>query len=436
MAAAPDHSLPKQCDDWGDLKAAYRFLHHDRVTPERIQQTHRQNVRAALVRGGYPVVLAVQDTSELDYTTQTTAQGLGPIGQGTRQGLLQHSTLAVTPDGHLHGVFHQIWKARVPKPEGETRTQMRLRPKESDLWPDSVRAIEPLGDSTRLVHVADRGGDTFDMMLQCHRHGVGFLIRSQKDRRINGQTDKLWSFIANQPVAGYRDVLVRARGTRPARIARLSIRWAQVRLDPPQGDPRFKESLPVWVVQALETDPPPGIEPIHWILLTSEAVGTFEQACQRVDWYACRWIIEEWHKVVKTGCRLEASQLKDIEALSCLAAFVAVIGVRLLQVRDLAQTTLDQDADDPSSPANQPSALAALVPTVWRIIVARQARCPVQRLSPRLFWLTIAKRGGYLARKRDGPPGWQTIWKGWSDFMLMVLGAELYRQASELETYG
>ena len=436
MAAAPDHSLPKQCDDWCDLKAAYRFLHHHDVSPERIQQTHRQGVRAALVRAGHPVVLAVQDTTELDYTTQTMAQGLGPIGKGTRRGLLQHSTLAVTPDGQLHGVLHQIWRARLPKPEGETRTQMRLRPKESDLWPDSVRAVGSLGDSTRLVHVADRGGDTFDMMLHGGHHGVGFLIRSQKDRRINGKTDKLWSFIARQPAAGHRDVPVPARNGCPARIARLSIRWAQVRLDPPQGDPRFKESLPVWVVQAVETDPPEGVEPIDWILLTSEAVATFEQAGQRVNWYACRWIIEEWHKVEKTGCRLEASQLKNAEALNCLAAFVAVISVRLLQVRDLAQTTLDQDAGDPSLPANQPLALAALVPAVWRIVVAGQARCPVQQLSPRLFWLTIAKRGGYLARKGDGPPGWQTIWKGWSDFMLMVLGVELYLQGNEFETYG
>ncbi len=436
MAAAPDHSLPKQCDDWGDLKAAYRFLHHPDVSPERIQQTHRHQVRAALVEAGHPVVLAVQDTTELDYTTQMTAQGLGPIGKGTHRGLLQHSTLAVTPDGRLHGVLHQIWKARVPKPEGETRTQMRLRPKESDLWPDSVRAVGSLGDGSRLVHVADRGGDTFDMMLHGRHHGVGFLIRSQKDRCINGKSDKLWSYIARQPVAGYRDLPVPARDGRPARVARLCIRWGQVRLDPPQGDPRFKEPLPVWVVQAVETDPPDGIEPINWILLTSEAVANFEQACERVDWYTCRWIIEEWHKVEKTGCRLEASQLKDAKALSCLAAIVAVISVRLLQVRDLAQTTLDQDADDPSLAANRPGELVALVPQVWRVVVARKARCPLLRLTPRLFWMTIAKRGGYLARKGDGPPGWQTIWKGWSDFMLMVLGVELYLDADQPETYG
>ena len=186
------------------------------------------------------MVMAVQDTSELDFTRQTTMQGLGPIGGGGGRGLLQHSTLAVTPDGGVLGVLHQIWRPRVPKPEGETRTQMRLRPKESDLWPESVRAVGSLGGRTRLVHVADRGGDTFDMMLHCRNHGVGFLIRSQKDRCINGRTDKLWSFVARQPVGGYRDVPVPARKDCPARIARLAIRWGQVRLDPPlTRGPRF-----------------------------------------------------------------------------------------------------------------------------------------------------------------------------------------------------
>lgn len=436
MASAPDHSLPKQCNDWGDLKAAYRFFHHAGVSPEQIQHTHRRQIHQIITGGRHPVVLAIEDTSELDFTTQTTAKGLGPIGKGTRQGLLQHSTLAVVPDGSVLGVLHQIWKPRVPKPEGETRTQMRLRPKESDLWPDSVRAVGSLGGRTRLVHVADRGGDTYDMMLTCRDHQVGFLIRSQKDRRINGKTDKLWSFVGRQSVGGCRDVPVPARDGRPARIARLAIRWGRVQLAPPQGDPRFSEPLAVWVMQAAEIDPPNGVEPIEWTLLTSEAMETFEQACERVDWYACRWIIEEWHKVEKTGCRLEASQLKDAAALSCLAAFVAVISVRILQVRNLAQTTLEQDSDDPSLPANQPAALTALVPLIWRIVVARKARCPVERLCPRLFWLTIAKRGGYLARKGDGPPGWQTIWKGWSDFMLMVVGVELYLQGNEPSTYG
>lgn len=434
MAAAPDQSLPQQCDHWADLKAAYRFLHHENVTPDLIQQAHRQAVRQTC--DAHPVVLAIQDTSELDYTAQSMATGLGPIGNGSGRGLLQHSTLAATPEGLLLGVLHQIWTTRQPKPEGETRTQMYLRDKESDLWPDSVRAVGSLGPATRLVHVCDRGGDTFDMMVHCRDHGVGFLIRSKKDRRINGKTDKLWSFIARQGVGGHRDVLVRAGDGQPARIARVSIRFGKVSLDPPQGDPRFKAPLDVYVVQAVETQPPLGVEGLDWILLTSEGVETAAHAWQRVDGYACRWLIEEWHKVEKTGCRLEASQLKDAHALACLAAFVAVVAVRILQVRDGVQDLAGQNADDLSQPANQPETLTALAPPIWRLLVARKARCPVERLTPRLFWLTIAKKGGWLGRKSDGPPGWQTIWRGWYDFLLMVIGVELYCESPAPVTYG
>lgn len=426
MAAAPDQSLPQQCETWADLKAAYRFLHHERVTPERIQQSHRALVREACA--AHPVVLVLEDTSELDFTRQTTAVGLGPIGNGSGRGLLQHSALAMAPKGPLLGVLHQTWTTRTPKPEDETRTQMRRRDKESDLWPDTVVAIGSLGPTTRAVHVCDRGGDTFDMMVRCRDHPAGFLIRSQKDRRINGHTDKLWAFINRQTDAGHRDVRVPARDGKPARVVRLSIRFGRVSLDPPQGDPRFETPLSVWVVQAVETHPPAGVEPLNWILLTSEAAETFAQACERVDWYACRWLIEEWHKVEKTGCGLETSQLKDAHALSCLAAFVAVNAVRILQTRDLVRDLSTQDGEEASLPANQPAALADQAPHLWRVLVARKAGCAPDKLTPRLFWLTIAKKGGWLGRKSDGPPGWQTIWRGWYDFLLMVIGAELYRE--------
>jgi hypothetical protein len=434
MVTAPDQSLPQQCDDWADLKAAYRFLHHQRVTPEGIQQCHRQAVRQACA--AHAMVLAIQDTSELDYTSQSAAAGLGPIGNGSGRGLLQHSTLAATPDGRLLGVLHQIWTTRTPKPEGETRTEMYLREKESDQWPESVTAVGSLGPTTRVVHVCDRGGDTFDMMAHCRDRHAGFLLRSQKDRRINGKTDTLWSFIARRPIAGHRDVLVPARDGRPPRIARVSIRFDRASLDPPQGDPRFHVPLPVWGVQAIETQPPSGIEGLDWILLTSEAVETAAQAWERVDWYACRWLIEEWHKVEKTGCRLEASQLKDAQALACLAAFVAVVAVRILQMRDVVQDLAEEDTDDPVRPANQPATLVALAPPIWRLLVARKARCPIEQLTPRVFWLTLAKKGGWLGRKSDGPPGWQTIWRGWHDFLLMVIGVELYCESSASETYG
>jgi len=434
MAAAPNQSLPKQCGDWPDLKAAYRFLNHADVTPDLIQSTHRQQTRALCSK--HKVVLGLQDCTELDFTRRLATQGLGPIGDGRGRGMLQHSTLAVTPDGHVLGVLHQIFRNRVPAPEGETRQERRERPKESDFWHESVEAIGSLGPHPRLVHVADRGGDDFSMMVSCAAHGVGFLIRAQHDRCVNGGSDKLWSYMQSRAAAGYRDVPVPARDGQPARVARLAVHFDRVRLDPPKGDPRFTQPLEVWVVYVVEKNPPKGVEPIEWMLLTSEAVDSLASACERVDWYACRWIIEEWHKAEKTGCQLEASQLKEAEAIQCLASFVAVIAVRMLQLRDLAQMATASATQDRDPSADRPEALRAVVPYSWLFVVACLAKCGPEALTPHQFWLTIAKQGGYIGRKGDGPPGWQVIWRGWYDIMMMVRGAELRMPASDAETYG
>lgn len=424
MAHAPDGSLPKQCEDWGDLKAAYRFLNNPKVTPEQIQHTHRQRVRRQCQTS--PVILGVQDTTELDFTAHPAVEGLGPIGNGGGRGLLQHSTLAITPQGDLVGVLHQIWRTRVPVPEGETRRQRLGRPRESDFWPESVRAVGSLESDTRLVHITDRGGDLFEMMSACgEQENVGFVIRAQHNRWVDEGTDKLWPLMGKQAVAGHRDVLVPSRNGEPKRIAQVSIRHARVSLNPPCRDPRFTEPMMVWTVYAVEESPPAGVEPIEWMLLTSEAVETFDDACERADWYCVRWLIEEWHRVEKTGCRLEASQLKTAAGLECWAALIAITAIRLLQLRDLAQSAVGDEAESSASPANRPAVLQALVPRTWLLIVARLAKHDAEALTPRQFWLTIAKRGGFIGRKRDGPPGWMTIWRGWYDVMMMVQGVEL-----------
>ena len=424
MAEAPDRSLPKQSEDWGDLKAAYRFLNNPKARPDRIQQTHRRLVRQRC--RACPVVLAVQDTTELDFTPHRTVEGLGPIGNGRGHGLLQHSTLAMHPKGDLIGVLHQIWRPRVPVRDGETRSQRLARPRESDFWPQSVRAIGSLGADTRLIHVTDRGGDLFETMVACgEQEHTGFLIRAQHDRWVNGGRDKLWAYLAKQPVAGYRDVPIPTRNGQPGRMARVSIRFAWVSLDPPCRDPRFTKPMAVWAVYALEENPSEGVEPIAWMLLTSESVETPAEACTRVDWYGLRWVIEEWHRVEKTGCQLEATQLKTAGAIERWAALVAICAVRLLQLRNLAQSAVGQEREEPDSPAHQSETLQALVPPTWLLIVAKLARSGADALTPRQFWLTIAKRGGFIARKNDGPPGWMTIWRGWYDIMMMVHGVEL-----------
>jgi len=451
MATAPDQSLPGQHEDWADLKAAYRFFNNPKVTPQRIQEAHRGHVRAACA--SHARILAIQDGSELDYTTHRSVTGLGFVGGDTGRGLLQHSTLAVTTDGRLLGVLHQIWWKRVRTAEGETRRQRQARETESDLWATSIRAVGTLGDSTRVIHVCDRGADDFGTLQAAYDEGAGFLIRAKHDRYVNDGSDRLWSLLSCRPIGGYREIEVPARPAQgktpaqPARRAKPALRWTKVELCPPRNDPRYRTPLSVFAIYVSEVDPPPGVEAVEWMLLTSETVETVEDANAMVTWYTHRWTIEKWHKATKTGCRLEAAQLKSAEGLERLAALLAVVAVRLVQLRDLAQADLSDRAGSPthswtstpsmtspsdsslsvSPPDDSPAALQAELPWEWILVVSHLAHCRPEELTPRVFWLTLAKRGGFLARKSDGLPGWQTIWKGWNKVMPLVQGLELHR---------
>jgi len=153
-------------------------------------------------------------------------------------------------------------------------------------------------------------------------------------------------------------------------------------------------------------------------------------------WYGYRWLIEEWHKVEKTGCRLEASQLKSVEAPERMAALTAVVAVRLMQLRDLAQTAKDPAEPEPKEPRDQAIEWQAAVPRAWILVVSHLARCRAEALTPRLFWLTMAKRGGYLGRKHDGPPGWKTIWRGWSEIVMLAQGFELHQEMIKEQSCG
>jgi len=434
ITAHPQHSLPKACDDWSDLKAAYRFLSNPRVRPHDIQAPHRRQTRARCA--DHPITLVAQDTTLLDFTSRKKVKGLGPIGNGGGQGLLQHTALAVTPEHEAVGVLHQTWLTCPQPPEGETRKERLARPKKTDVWSDTVHAVGAAPPGTRFVHVADREADGFQMMQACEDHGVGFLIRAQHDRCVEQDTDKLWSWMDAQPVRDRRVIEVPASHQRPARKAKLELRFGHVTLDPPKQDRRFKEPLRVTAVYVKEPKLPEGAEPIEWMLLTREPTDTVEQAWERVQWYRCRWLIEEFHKAEKSGCRLEASQLDHAEDIQRLAAIVAVTAVRLLMLRQLAdrsrqspeEESSDPKAADGDSTAQQATVLQRAVPWLWIVVVAgADKKKPVdpRTLTPREFWLRIARRGGYIGRRGDGRPGWSTIWKGWYDFMLMFQGAEL-----------
>lgn len=425
MADAPNQSLPKQCGSWGDLKAAYRLLNHPRIRPEQITAAHREHTRERAQQD--PVVVCVQDTTDLDYTHRTAVRGLGKIGDGGGRGFRQHTGLAVSEDGAVLGILHQEWFLPCEPPEGETRRQRQARWSEPDVWGDTARGIGVWRRPSRLIHVGDRHSDVFRFLCVCRELGHGFLVRAMHDRYVDDGTEHLWERLRHQPAGFVQTVQVGAQRTphnrlkRSRRSARVTARYASVLLPPPRNDPRTARQPPIraWAIYVLEEDPPAGEAPLEWMLLTSEPVQSDADAEGCLRRYRVRWTIEEWHRAFKEGCRVERSQLDDIHDLQRLAALAGVIAVRMLQLRDLA--------DEDSREADNPAALQHHAPPLWIEVVSRLAGLAAEALTPRAFLLTIARRGGYLGRTHDGRPGWKVLWQGWYDIERMIEGLEVIR---------
>ena len=414
-------SIPKSCGRWADILGAYRLLSNGAVDPHEIQRPHRDLTREACVGRG--VVLAVADITDLDYTDHPKTTGLGKLGDGRQRGLQQHTVLAVEPEGGVLGILDQRWYTRPESPECESRRARQSRWCEADVWSDAVRTIGASPEGCRLIHVGDRGADNFSMIRACVERGVGFLSRAMHDRLVDGDPERLWAFMGQRPVLGSMEVEVSAHRTgmqrdrRAARTARVALRGGTVEIPAPINDPRHTGASPclVHVVYVCEEEPPEGVQPVDWMLLSSEAAPTGEDAQRLAGWYSRRWSIEEFHRVEKEGCRLEASQLDDAEDLKRLAAVTGVVAVRLLQLRDMASGA-HAGRDDPA-------ALRGLVSAPWIAIVAALARVEAGRLTAQQFWRTVARQGGWIGRTSDPRPGWKCIWRGWYDISLMVRGA-------------
>lgn len=429
MAESPSESLPKQCRCWGDLKAAYRLLNHPQIEPQQLTEVHREQTRHLAQREA--VVLSIQDTTELNYTHRTAVRGLGKIGDGKGRGFCQHTALGVRPDGQLLGILHQEWYLRPEPPSNETRHQRQSRWNPPDVWGDTAEGIGHWADGTRLIHVGDRHSDVFRFLCTCRSLGHGFVVRAMHNRYLQGGKDRLWAHLRQQPGAFIETVEVGVQRTRGNRIKRskrnanVTVRYASVVLPRPENDPRTSDEAAVgtWAVYVLEENPPASEEPLEWMLLSSEPIESADDAREILGWYRRRWIIEEWHRALKEGCRVERSQLDDVSDLQRLVALSGVVAVRLLQLREMA------DASNPQ--ADAPAALQASTPPEWIAMVARLAELSPEELTPRLFLGTIARRGGYLGRKSDPRPGWKVLWRGWRDVQCMVVGAELMRSPPE-----
>ncbi len=400
LAQRPGAALPEACGNGAMLKAAYRFFTNDAIVPDDMLQSHIEATYSRL--NAAPLVLAVQDTTEANWTNLRVTEGLGPLGNSACHGLLVHTTFAITPERVPLGLLaQQVW-ARDPDDIGKRarRKQLPISQKESQKWLNSLDAVFTARDScpiTHIISVGDREADVYDVLAAPRPVGVDLLRRASWNRCVNTPQRYVWDTVAVQPVAAQLVLHVPRRGVQPARQATLALRFCPLTLFPPKH--RKAERLPgvdLWVVQVCEVDPPAEAEPIEWLLLTTVAVEGVDDAIERVQWYSCRWGIEVWHRILKSGCRLEARQFQKAERLHRALVLYSVLAWRIFYATMLARAV-------PDVPCS-----VLLDPDEWQALYCAIHRVPTPPEEPPTLGQAVnwmAQLGGFVGRRRRDRPG-------------------------------
>jgi hypothetical protein len=426
--AQPAANIPQACQSRAKTKAAYRLFEHKAVKMDAILASHYHSTMERIAREKIPVVLAVQDTTSFNYDTHADMEGLGPINKRVdgAQGILLHDTMAYTTQGTAMGLVDiQVW-ARDPKQFGKraTRYERAIEQKESYKWLKSfqgaARLQRQLGAATTVVSVGDREADIYELFLLAQKDPSHpkLLIRAEQDRRLQDSDANLWRYMQSQAVAGKRELdLPRTKG-RPARHCVLEVRFARVELRAPKRNPSLQPQR-VWAVYVNEVGPPSPKEAIEWMLLTTLEVNNYEQAAEKIDWYNKRWGIEEYHKTLKSVCRIEDRQLGDRTVWQNCLAIDLVVAWRIEHIKKLART-------QPQAPCT-----IAFDEHEWQAVFALQRPkllLPSTPPSVREITRLIAELGGFLGRKSDGEPGSITLARGLQRLHDIVTGILLVQK--------
>lgn len=409
-------NIPQAFKTTSEAAAAYRFFSNKAVDAATILKPHFE---ATLGRAAHErVVLSAQDTTSFNFTSRVSTEGLGPIGNksGTStRGLHLHSSLLLSTAGTPLGLIDAQFWARNPKEYGKSRERYKLpiEKKESRKWLAGYKAATDAQNrlpGTTFVSVGDREYDIYEVFLAAKqvKNGAQLLVRALHRARCIvdevGKTRHLEEYLESLPIGGTMEVTVKRNKERKSRDSTLELRYAKVSLKRPFDKRQFKQSIEMWAILARESTPPAGEEPIDWMLLTTMPVTSEAECKEKITWYTKRWRIEELHRAVKSGCKIEARQLRSARRLMSCMAIDLVVGYHMLDFARAARET-------PDAPCT-----SHLKEYEWMALVAFLAESgekptiptPTLREAARM----VGRLGGFLGRKRDGEPGAQVIWRG------------------------
>jgi Transposase DNA-binding/Transposase Tn5 dimerisation domain len=417
---SPSASIPEAAGDEGQTTATYRFYANDRVTTTGL----RRGVALASAQRclDQDALLVVQDTTTLNFTGLHAIPELGPIDSGgLARGVHLHTALAVTPKGQVLGILDQQYWAR-PQPG-----QPGPREKESSKWIyglDGAREIlyTAAGDRPvpRLIHLMDREGDAYEVMMAVEDAGDSAIIRCAQNRRVDGPLATAHQAVRSQPVLCRTTVEVDRKAGVPQRLAWVELRSMSVSLVPDLQKYPYAWPMTWNLVEVWEPTPPPGVEPVHWLLWTKEPAASAEKALEVVRKYTCRWPIEEVHLVLKSGCKVEDLRLESWEGLEKAVTVNAAVAARIVSLRDLARET-------PEAPAAQVLTHAEVEVLVCHF--GKGMKPTELTIGQAVLW--IGRLGGHLNRKRDGMPGVRTLWRGLHNLTWLVAGFQASKRLRE-----
>jgi hypothetical protein len=423
-------TIPMACQDWASTKAAYRFFSNQRVSEREILAGHFQATRARFrVTEGW--VLVLHDTTEFSFQredpqsiglTNRVNCGKDPAGRfrmHTVCGLLMHSSLVVTTEGLPLGIAAvKFWTRKRFKGCNALKkkinpTRVPIEEKESVRWLENLKqATTLLNEPQRCIHIGDRESDIYELFCVAQEAGTHFLVRTCVDRLAEDGTRTISQEMDEAPSKCLHRVEVRDQQGHCSR-ATLEIRWRRIRVLPPIGKQKRYPELTLTVIYAQELGTPKDREPIDWKLLTDLPVSSRAQAIQKLVWYASRWKVETYHKILKSGCKAEASRLRTADRLVNLISVFSILSWRLFWMTMLNRSDSGMSAGHVFSKTER-QLLDHLVPD-------RPADRTLKRSLS--FYITkLARLGGYLARADDPPPGNKVMWRGLSRLTDIELG--------------
>jgi hypothetical protein len=435
LSGGVGESIPWACQDWTSTKAAYRFFANQRVGESAILGGHFHATAKRLATGTWPVLM-LHDTTEFNFRRKDVAA----VGMTTRMpqrklngkpqhhdvcGILMHSSLAVTLDGLPLGLTAIKFWSR-DKFYGCNQMKKRINPtripiehKESYRWLENVRQSTAwLQEPLRCVHIGDRESDIYELFCTAQAIGTHFLFRTCVDRLAGDGKHTVTTEMEEVRVKGLHRIEVRDRKGEVSQAV-LEIRYRRIRVLPPINKKKEYPELLLTVIYAQERGEPKGRDKVDWRLITNLPVTSRRQAIEKLQWYSLRWKIEVFHKILKSGCKTEASKLRTANRLVNLISVFAILSWRIFWMTMMNRTA-------PS--ANPEVAFTALEIKLLDRLVRDKPDANISTRSLPIYLTKLARLGGYLARANDPPPGNMVVWRGLSRLTDINLGFLLATQ--------